>query len=145
MVVAGADKCGERNRLVGGIGNPSCDDAKSDIGLVPFESVETRDGGRMRILDAKGEARFAANYVHVERTDSEMQRKLVFVCFGAQSLWFCRSAGDKEIRRESPGWRIQRDGFAFEVKDGEMSGSGDEMDLVVRCGADGIVSRLEPF
>ena len=115
------------------------------IGLVPFESVETRDGGRMRILDAKGEARFAANYVHVESADGEVRRKLVFVRFGAQSLWFCRSAGDKEIRRESPGWRIQRDGFAFEVKDGEMSRSGSEMDFVVRCGADGIFARLEPF
>src|SRR5258707_1104789 len=90
----------------------------------PLEAAETGDCGRTRIFDAKSEAGFAADHVHVESADGEMRGNFVLVRFGSQSLRFCRSPGDEEVRRESSRGRIQRDGFALEVKDSEMSGSG---------------------
>ena len=74
-----------------------------------------------------------------------MGRNFIFVRLGPQSLRFRSSPGDEEVRRESTLGRIQRDGFAVESQDGEASGSGSEMDFVIRSGADGVVSGLEPF
>jgi len=145
LVIAGADERGERDGLMGRIGNPSGDNAKTEIGLVPLESVETGDGGRVRILDAKSEARLAADHVKVQSTAGEMRRKLILVRFRSQSLRFCRRSSDEKVRRESSRGRIQRNDFGFEVKDGEMGWSGREMDFVVKRGADGIVAGLEPF
>jgi hypothetical protein len=99
----------------------------------------------MRILDAKSEARLAANHVHVESADGEMRRNFIVVCFGSQGLRFCGRPGDEEVRRESSCGRIQRDGFAFEMQEREIGGSRGEMDFVVRRGTNGVVSRLEPF
>jgi hypothetical protein len=145
LIVARTDESGERDGLVRRIGNPSGDNAKSGIGLEPLESVKARDGGRMEILDAESEAHLAANYVHVESTDGEMGGKFILIRFGLQSLRLCGSAGDEKVGRKSSCGRIQRDGFAFEAKNREVSGSGGEMDLVVGRGADGIVSGLEPL
>ena len=145
LIVVGADKSGERDGLVRREGDPSGDHAKSGIGLEPLESVKAGDGGRIGILDAKSETRLAANHVHVESADGEMGRKFILIRFGSQSLRFCGPAGDEKVGRESSRGRIQRDGFAFEAKDGEVSGSGGEMDLVVGSGADGIVSELKPL
>lgn len=145
LIVAGADESGERDGFVRRIRNPSGDDPKSGIGLEPLESVKAGDGGGMGILDAKSEARLAPDYVHVESADGEMAGNFIFVRFGSQSLRFGGSAGDEEAGRESSCGRIQRDGFAFQVKDGETGGSRSEMDFVVGRVADGIVPRLEPF
>ncbi len=145
LVVAGANKSGERDGLVRRIRNPSGDDPKSEIGPVPLESVETGDGGRMRILDAKSEARLAANYIQVESADGEMGREFIFVRFGSQSLRSCGSPRDEEVRREPARGGIERHGFAIQAEDGEVSRSGREMDFVVRSGADGIFAGLEPF
>lgn len=145
LIVAGADESGECDGLVRRIGNPVGGHSISGVGRKPLKSVETDDGGRMRILDTKSEARLAADHIHVESAGGEMERNFVVVRLGSQGLRFCGSPGDEEVRRESSGGRIQRDGFAFEVKDGEMRWSSGEMDLVVRGGAERVVSGLEPF
>jgi len=145
LIVAGADESGERDGFVRGIRNPSRGDAKSRIGLEPLEFVKAGDGGGMGILDAKSKTRLASNHVHVESPDGEMGGNFIFVRFGSQGLGFRGNSSDEEAGRESSGGRIQRDGFAFQVKDREMSGSGREVNFVVGCRTGGIVSRLEPF
>src|SRR6266852_3119026 len=145
LIVAGADKRGECDGFVRGIGNPFCGDAINGVRRVPLEFVETDDGGRMRILDAKSEARLAADHVHVEGADREMRRNFIVVGFSSQRLRFCGSPSDEKVRTESSRGRIQRDGFAFEVKDGEMRWSTGKMDFVAGSRSDGIISRLEPF
>ena len=145
LIVAGADESVEGDGLVRGIGNPSGGHAIGGVGRVPLEIVETGDGGRMRILDAKSEAGLAADHVHVESADGEMGGSFIVVRFGSQGLRFCGRPSDEEVRRESSRGRIQRDGFAFEVKDGEMRGPSGEMDFVAGSRADGIVAGLEPF
>ncbi len=124
LIVAGADKGGECDGFVRGIRNPFGGHAISLVEREPLEAAETGDCGRTRIFDAKSEAGFAADHVHVESADGEMRGNFVLVRFGSQSLRFCRSPGDEEVRRESSRGRIQRDGFALEVKDSEMRGSG---------------------
>jgi hypothetical protein len=74
-----------------------------------------------------------------------MGRKFILIRFGSQGLGFCGNSSDEEAGRESSGGRIQRDGFAFQVKDREMSGSGREVNFVVGCRTGGIVPGLEPF
>src|SRR5712692_7706405 len=145
LIVAGADESGECDGFVRGIGDPFGGQTISGVGRVPLEAAETGDGGRMRILDAKSEARLAPDHVHVESADGEMRGNFIVVRFRPQGLRFCGSPGDEEVRRESSQGRIQRDGFAFEVKDGEMRGSSGKMDFVVVGRADGIVAALEPF
>src|SRR6266849_3266559 len=145
LIVAGADESGECDGFVRGIGNPFSGDAIDRVRRVPVETVKAGDGGRMRILDAKSETGFAADHVHVESADGEMGRNFIVVRFGSQGLRFCGSPSDEKVRRKSSRGRIQRDGFAFEVKDDEMRRSGGEIDFVVRRGADGIVAGLEPF
>src|SRR5260370_13261203 len=145
LIVAGPDERSERDGLLRRIGNPSGDDAKSEIGLEPFESAKTGDGRRMSILNAKSEAGFAPNHIHVESGDCEMRGNIVLVGLRSEGLRFCGSAGNEEVWSESSRGRIQRNGFAFEVKDGEMSGSGREMDFVVGRGTSGIVPGLKPL
>lgn len=145
LTVAGADKSGECDGFVRGIGNPFGGDAINGVRRVPLEFVETDDGGRMRILDAKSEARLAADHVHVEGADREMGRNFIVVGFNSQRLRFCGSPSDEKVRTESSRGRIQRDGLAFEVKDGEMRWSTRKMDFVAGSRSDGIISRLEPF
>ena len=145
LIVGGADESDEGDGLVRGIGNPSGGHTIGSVGRVPLEFAETDDGGRMRILDAKREAGLAADHVHVESADGEMRGNLIVVRFGSQGLRFCGRPSDEEVRRESSCGRIQRDGFAFEVKDGEMRGPSREMDFVAGSRADGIVAGLEPF
>ncbi len=145
LIVAGADESGECDGFVRGIGNPFSGDAIDRVRRVPVETVKAGDGGRMRILDAKSETGFAADHVHVESADGEMGRNFIVVRFGSQGLRFCGSPSDEKVRRKSSRGRIQRDGFAFEVKDDEMRRSGGEIDFVGRRGADGIVAGLEPF
>ena len=145
LIVAGADERSEGDGLLRSIGNPSGDDAKSKIGIEPFESTKTRDSRRMRILNAKSEARLAADQVHVESAEGEMRGNFVPVGLHSQGLRFCGDISDKEVSRESCRRRIQRNGFAFEVKDGKVGRSGREMDFVVRRRTGGIVSGLEPF
>jgi hypothetical protein len=69
LIVAGADESGECDCFVRGIGNPFGGHTIGGVGRVPLEFLETGDGGGMRILDAKSEARLAANHVHVESAD----------------------------------------------------------------------------
>ena len=126
LIVAGADESGEGDGFVRGIGGPLCGHTICGVGRIPVEPVETDDGGRMRILDAKSEARLAAEYVHIESAYGEMRRNFIVVCFGSQGLRFCGSPGDEKVRRESSRGSIQRDGFAFEVKDGKMRGPSGE-------------------
>ena len=145
LIVAGADESGEGDGFTRGKGNPFGSDAIDGVRRVPMETVKAGDGGRMRILDAKSEARLPADHVDVESADGEMRGNFIVVRFGSQGLRFCGSPGDEEVRRESSQGRIQRDGFAFEVKDGEMRGSSGKMDFVVVGRADGIVAALEPF
>jgi len=146
LLVAGSHQGDEGNCFGGGIGDPFCGYAIGWVGRVPFEAVEAGDGGRMRILDAQGEAGFAADDIQVESADGQMGGDFVVVGFGAEGLRFRGSAGDEKICGESAGWGIQRDGFAFEMKDGEMRrATGSEMNLVVGSGADGVVAGLEPF
>jgi len=145
LIVGGADESGECDGLVRGIGNPPGGHTISGVGRVPLEFAETDDGGRMRILDAKSEAGLAADHVHVESADGEVGGNFIVVRFGSQRLRFCRRPSDEEVRRESSGGRIQGDGFAFEVKDGEMRGPSGEMDFVAGGRADRIVPGLEPF
>src|SRR6266478_3955638 len=145
LIVAGADESGEGDGFTRGKGNPFGGDAIDGVRRVPMETVKAGDGGRMRILDAKSEARLPADHVDVESADGEMRGNFIVVRFGSQGLRFCGSPGDEEVRRESSQGRIQRDGFAFEVKDGEMCGSSGKMDFVVVGRADGIVATLEPF
>ena len=128
-----------------GIGNPFGGDAINGVRRVPLEFVETDDGGRMRILDPKSKARLAADHVHVEGADREMRRNFIVVGFSSQRLRFCGSPSDEKVGTESSRGRIQRDGFAFEVKDGEMRWSTRKMDFVAGSRSDGIISRLEPF
>ena len=99
----------------------------------------------MRILDAKGEARFAADDVHVEIADGETGGNFIFVSFRPQGLRFRRSSGYQEVSRESSRRWVQRDGFAFEVQDCEVRGPTGEVDLVVCSRTNGTVSGLEPF
>src|SRR5712692_686656 len=145
LIVAGADESGEGDGFTRGKGNPFGSDAIDGVRRVPMETVKAGDGGRMRILDAKSEARLAADHVDVESADGEMRGNFIVVRFGSQGLRFCGSPSDEEVGRESSRGRIQRDGFPFEVEGGEMWRSGSEMDLAVRGGAERVVSRPEPF
>ncbi len=145
LIVARAYKSGEGDGFVRGIWYPSGGHTVGGVGRIPLEIMETGDGRRMRILDAEGETRLAADNVHVESADGDMRGNFIVVSFGSQGLRFCGSPSDEEVRRESSLRRIQRDGFSFEAEDGEMWRSGSEMDLAVRGGAEGVVSWLEPF
>ena len=86
LIVIGADESGKRDGFWRGIGNPLGGDAIRAVGRIQLESVKTDDAGRMRILDAQGEAGFAADDVHVESADREMRGDFVVVGFGAESL-----------------------------------------------------------
>src|ERR1700687_2962772 len=100
----------------------------------------------MRILDAKSEAGFAPDDVHVKSADGEMRGNFVVVCLGAKRLRLRRRTRYEKVSRKFPGRRIQSDGFALEMQDRKMGGvAGAEMDFVVRRGADGVVAGLEPF
>ncbi len=145
LIVAGADESGESDGLVRGIGNPSGGHTIGGVGRVPLEFAETDDGGRMRILDAESEAGLAADHVHVESANGQMGGNFIVVRFGSQGLRFCGGPSDEEVRRESSRGRIQRDGFAFEVKDGEMRRPSGEMHFVAGGRAYGIIAGLEPF
>src|SRR5260370_38537082 len=100
LIVAGPDERSERDGLLRRIGNPSGYDAKSEIGLEPFESAKTGDGRRMSILNAKSEAGFAPNHIHIESTDGEMCGNIVLVGLRSQGLRFCGSAGNEEVWSE---------------------------------------------
>src|SRR5712664_401864 len=91
LIVAGADESGECDGFVRGIGNPFGGQTISGVGRVPLEAAETGDGGRMRILDAKSEARLAPDHVHVESADGEMRGNFIVVRFGPQGFRFCGS------------------------------------------------------
>src|SRR5258708_21044303 len=98
----------------------------------------------MSILDAKSEAGFAADHVHVEMADGQTRGKFIFVSFCSQGLRFRRNSGYEKVSRESPRGRVQRNGFVFEVEDSEVRGSKRQMDLVVGTAANSILSRLTP-
>src|SRR5712692_182809 len=145
LVVVCADQSGERNRLLRRVRNPLCGDAIDRVRRVPTEAAKTGNGWRMGIFDAKGEACFSADDIHVESADGETRRNFIFVSFCSQGLRFRRSPGYEKVSREpSRGW-VQRNGFAFEVQDCEVRRPTGEMDLVVGSRANGIVSGLEPF
>jgi len=75
-----------------------------------------------------------------------MGRNFVIVGLGAERLRLRRGARDEEVRRKTARRWIQRYGFAFEMENREMRGvSGGEMDLVVQCGTERVVSELQPF
>ncbi len=145
LIVVGADEGGECDGLVRNVGNPFGGDAIGGVRRVPLEAVEADDGRRAGILDAKREAIFAPDDIHVQSANGEMRRNLVVVGFGAEGLRFRRSACDEEVFWKPSGGRIQGDRFSFEMKDGEMCGTGGEMNLIVWGGADGVVAGLEPF
>jgi hypothetical protein len=146
LIVIGANERGERDRFWRGVRNPFGGDAIGGVRRIQLESVKSDDARGMRILNAQSEARFAEDDVHVERAGGEMRRNLVVVGFGAESLLLRGRSRHEQVRRESSGRRIQSDGFAFEMKNRKMSGVAcGETDLIVRGGAERVVSGLEPF
>ena len=143
LIVTGAHESSEGDCFWRRVGNPLRSDAIGGIGWIQLKSVKSGDTGRMGILDAQSEARFAADDVHVERADGQMRRNFVVIGFGAERLRLRGRARHQKIRRESAGRGIESDDFAFKVKNREMRGAaGGEMDLVVRSRAERIVSRL---
>src|SRR5260370_41776848 len=70
-----------------------------------MQSMKAGERGRLGILDAQRQTRFAADHVHVERADGEARSVLVAVRIGTKLLRLRRFSVNEEIGREGAGGR----------------------------------------
>src|SRR6266481_8403150 len=113
-----------------------------------MQSMKAGERGRLGILDAQRETRFAADHVHVERADGEARTVLVAVRIGTKLLRLRRFSVNQETGGEAAGGSGEGHARALEMEDTEMGGipggriAGGKTDLVVRGGAEWVVAGL---